>query len=208
MAEMERLLSEFIDAWNVGSRPAVRDFLDRAEPTERSELSEAIAAFLDVAPTPAYSEAAMRALHEEPAVAAATSAFENGGSRWPSLLPGWRKRAGLTIDELAGSVLTAAGLRSGDRTKAAGYLEAMESGELDGRRISSRLIDVLAGVLSVDRSDLQRAGTPAVSGTALMFRSEGGENADLAQQLEVLSEALTTTAPGHRDDVDELFLRL
>lgn len=209
MTDVDRLLSEFIDAWNHGLRPSVAELLDQGEdPSDRSALADAVTAFLDVAPTPDYDESALRQLRAEPAVIASTETFAGGGASWIRLLPRWRKHAGLSIDELADQVLSAAGLASGDHAKAVGYLRSMEDGELDDTRISRRLAGLLARALNVDLSDLRRTGTPVSSNAAAMFRADDGAD-DLAvyRFMEVVSEGLTSPAPaGDWDEVDELFL--
>lgn len=209
MSDIDRLLSEFIDAWNAGARPSARDYIDRADKgAERSELSAQISGFLDIAPTPPYDEATMRQLREESAVVAAAVVFAQAGSMWPSLLPRWRKRAGLTIDELAESLLSLAGIGSADRAKAAQYVNAMEGGELDSARTSRRVLDLIAQILRVEPGDLRRAGEPAGSAAAPVFRADSSVDHDAAKRLDVLADALVAPAStGDWDEVDELFLK-
>jgi hypothetical protein len=54
--DRDRILSEFIDAWNAGRRPDVDDYLARVDESERGELADALTAFLRFAPTPGYSD--------------------------------------------------------------------------------------------------------------------------------------------------------
>src|SRR4051812_45489291 len=120
MSDVDQLLSEFIDAWNAGTRPSARSFLDRVPDARmRSLLAEEISVFLDVAPTPPYSP---NQIGDEPALRAAAAAFERSGSAWPALLPRWRAAAGLTLEQLAERVLAMAGLGSDDRVKATSYV--------------------------------------------------------------------------------------
>ncbi|MBA2429886.1 MAG: hypothetical protein H0V55_09215, partial [Thermoleophilaceae bacterium] len=50
----DRLLSEFIDAWNAGRRPDAGSYLERAGPEAQADLADSIAAFVTWAPTPDY----------------------------------------------------------------------------------------------------------------------------------------------------------
>ena len=62
----DRVLSEFIDAWNAGRRPRVRDYLARLpDGPAREELADAITDWLSVAPAPAYSDRARREIRAE-----------------------------------------------------------------------------------------------------------------------------------------------
>ena len=64
----DRLLSEFIDAWNAGRRPKVDDYVERAPEGERDELAVLIGTFLEVAPTPAYSPEQRAEIRRDPLV--------------------------------------------------------------------------------------------------------------------------------------------
>src|SRR3954465_14628891 len=111
MTDVDVLLSRFIEEWNAGRRPSVEDYLDRTpQGPVRDDLADQISTFLTYAPTPRYDEAAMADLLEKPAVKAAATAFEAEGSAWRALLPRLRRRAGLSLSELAAEVLKAAGL--------------------------------------------------------------------------------------------------
>ena len=93
----DRVLSEFIDAWNAGRRPRVRDYLARLpDGPARDELADAITDWLSVAPAPAYSEGARREIRTEVA-----RTFE---------LARLRERAGFSVRELAARVARAFGL--------------------------------------------------------------------------------------------------
>jgi transcriptional regulator with XRE-family HTH domain len=177
----DRVLSEFIDAWNAGRRPRVRDYLARLpDGPERDELADAITDWLSVAPTPAYSEGTRGAIRAEVA-----RTFE---------LSRLRERAGFSPRELAARVAKAFGLSDVERTE--GYLARLEAGELDPSRVSRRLLDALAGLLG---------GTPALrpAGGAL-FRAEDAD-ATVRFDIELLSRAALSPAPSPMDELDRLF---
>ena len=53
----DRILSDFIDAWNAGRRPEVDDYVGRADEPDRAPLASDFVAFLAFAPTPEYDDA-------------------------------------------------------------------------------------------------------------------------------------------------------
>ena len=95
MTDHARLLSEFIDDWNAGLRPALDSFVSRAREDERAALEDGIAAFLETAPLPRYDEQALAALRSEPAVQALADAVRRQDP-WTELLPRLRRRRGLS----------------------------------------------------------------------------------------------------------------
>jgi hypothetical protein len=202
----DRVLSDFIDAWNAGRRPDVDEHLARVEPDRRDELASDIAAFLAFAPTPDYDDAAIAAIRAEPAVASAAAAAQGRGGLWPALLPRLRERAALSTAQLAAALVGALGLPADREPKTRGYLERLEAGELEPRALSGRLLDALGRLLGVPRDDLEAAG--AFGGPAAapaLFRAEGPAAEALREDLDVIADALAAPAGGEWDEVDELF---
>ena len=176
----DRLLSEFIDAWNAGRRPRVRDYLARLpDGPERDALAEAITDWLSVAPAPAYPDATRREIRADIAHVLA-----------PARL---RERSGLSVRELAARVARAFAVTDVERTEA--YLVRLEAGELEPSRVSRRLLDALAGLLGA---------TPVLRPGAALFRAEDAD-ASLRSDIERLSRAALTPAPAPMDELDRLF---
>ena len=206
MSTPDRILSEFVDAWNAGRRPRVEDFLARAAPARRAALAAALGDWLAVAPTPAYDDAALAGIRAEPVLLAVLAATAAGSGRWPELLPHLRGRAGLALRELAERVAAAVGL-PGEAPRTAAYLGRMERGELDAERVSRRLLDALGTALGVGADVLAEAGAPhpAPAGGAL-FRGESRHADAIAEELEALARAALRPAPPPLDALDRLFL--
>jgi hypothetical protein len=206
--ERERILSEFIDAWNAGRRPDVDEHIARAPARERSELAEELLAFLAFAPTPSYGEAELAAIRAEPIVTEALTAAGERGGLLPALLPRLRERSSLTTPELAAELVGALALAREREAKTAGYLERLEHGELEPARISRRVFDALARVLGVPRSELEGAGD--LSGwrapAAPVFRADQDAAEAVGPHLELLADALAAPGGAERDEVDDLFL--
>ena len=206
-ARLDKLLSEFIDAWNRAERPRVDDYLARAAPGERDELAERLDDWLLLAPTPEYGADALEAIRADPAFAGALAEIEAHPGAWPEVLPRLRERAGVRVRDLAGRVTAAFGL-SGQEERAEQYLERMERGELDPTRVSRRLLDFVGAALGVTGTDLARAGglrLAAAPGQA-MFRAEREAATRFEDDLEALSQAAMAPAPPPMDELDRLFV--
>lgn len=204
MSEVDRLLSEFVDAWHAGERPRVEAFLDRAPAGQADELADLIEAFLDVAPTPDYSQETLAELMREPAVLASVEALEGRAGLWPSLLPRLRRRARLRRDQVVDGVVEQLGIE-GKEAKAAQYVHELEAGTLATAGVSRRVIEALAGVLGTSAEELERAAD--FEG----LRVAGAEPAFLrappdAEAPELRVDRRRQPAETEWDEVDRLFL--
>ena len=210
--DRDRILSEFIDAWNAGSRPDVDDYLARAPAEEQAELADQLLSFLTFAPTPSYDDDALAAIRAEPIVAAALAAPTQRGGLLPGLLTSLRERFSMTTPQLASELLAALNLPSDKQSKTAAYLERLERGELEPARVSRRVFDALARVFEIPRSQLEGAGDlsrwrPAPAPAAApVFRADKDAARAVGAHLDVLADALQAPGGGERDEVDDLFL--
>jgi transcriptional regulator with XRE-family HTH domain len=191
MSTHEQVLSEFIDAWNQGRRPRVRDYLARLpDGPERDALADQIMSWLEVAPTPAYDEDIRSQIRSDPIVAGALA----------GPVPALRARAGLSISELAARLIDRLSLDRRDTARAAGYLEQLERGSLDPSRLSRRLLDALDALLGVPGElTVLRPATGAI------FRAESDAADRVRDDIEVLSRAALSPAPPPMDELDRLF---
>lgn len=204
MTDLDRLLSEFVDAWNTAEQPPVEEYLRRAG-DQSDELAELISAFLDVAPPPAYSAEALLDLKSNPAVRISVDALTGESGLLPSLLPRLRDRARLRRDEVVARLAQALGL-AGEEERTARYLHGLEAGTLASAGVSRRVFDALAGVLGARADELERAADvpglsmPEAAG-AYLRAAPGTEpaEADASRRLE-LPEA------EEWDELDRLFL--
>ena len=205
-ADLDRVLSEFMDAWNAGRRPDVEDYLERVAPEQRRELADEITNWLTWAPAPDYDEATYERIRVDPLVREVVAAVDRPAGLWPSLLPRLRARARLSVADVATAISKALGI-AGREEKAARYLQEMESGTLEPSGVSRRVLDALARVLGVAGSDLEAAGdlgwTPRPSATLL--RADPGVGEETTQHLEILAEAMAAPSEEPWDEVDELF---
>ena len=195
MSTTDQVLSAFIDEWNAGRRPRVREYLNRVpEGPARDELAEQISTWLEIAPTPDYDDAARAAIRAEPVVEHVLSAVGDDAGLWPAVLPRLRARQGLSIAQVAASLVQRFGLRGADEPRTATYLERLERGDLAPARVSRRLLDALGELLGASPGTLADAGTygrglrPAASGGAL-FRASREAPPLFAADIEALSQA-------------------
>lgn len=208
--DRDRILSEFIDDWNAGRRPDVDDYLARVPEGERDELADQLMSFLTFAPTPEYSDEALKAIRAEPIVAEALSASEGRAGVLPSLLVRLRARVGLSNAEVASSLVQSLELGEERAPKTAAYLQRLEEGDLEPSRVSVRVFDALARLFGVPRSELEGAGdlggwaAPAAPAAAFRASDEAADAA--APHLDLLAKGLTTPGEAARDEVDDLFL--
>jgi hypothetical protein len=209
--DRDRVLSEFIDAWNAGERPDVDDYLARVPAEQQGELADQLLSFLSFAPTPSYDESALAAIRAEPPVAAALAAPGRRGGLLPSLLTSLRERLSLTTPELAGALVTTLELAPDTQAKTTSYLQRLEQGELEPGGVSRRVFDALARVLGVPRDELEGAGDISSWGTRApmaspVFRADEDAAQAVSRHLDVLADALEAPGGAGRDEVDDLFL--
>ncbi len=198
-----RLLSAFIDAWNAGERPRVDDYLAQEAEADREDLAAGIATFLSVAPTPQFSAKALGALFADPQVKQLEQLPSEHGL-WPATLPRLRREARLRRDELVRRLADALGV-SDREAKVARYYHGLETGTLEPRGVSDRVINALASILRVDADELAEAGR--LSGFARATpRTAFGRSYSLSDAASALPASVTRAAAEEEwDEVDELF---
>lgn len=208
--DRDRILSEFIDAWNAGRRPEVDEYLVRADESERDELAGELTAFLRFAPTPEYSEESLAEIRADPIVAEALAAARGRAGMLPSLIVRLRTRLGLSNADVAGELVRAFDLPENRAPKTESYLDRLERGELEPSRISARVFEALARLFGVPRSELEGAGdvggwaAPAAPAAAFRASDEAADAA--APHLDLLARGLATPGGENRDEIDDLFL--
>ena len=147
MTSPEQLLEEFIGAWNAGERPRVEDYLERAPADQRERVAGLINAFLDQAPTPAFSQKTFNEITNEPTVAELTALVDSRAGFWPSLLPRLRRRAELTRDQVVERLAAALGV-SGKEAKVKLYYHQMEVGTIDPAGVSEKVLQALSKIFA------------------------------------------------------------
>lgn len=204
MSTTDQLLGQFIEAWNAGERPDVREFLARAGDDDRAQLAELLSAWLELAPTPAWDEATLERISAEPALRAALDAAGTEPVPVGEQVLSLRERAGLGVAEVGRRLARLFEL--GDEARTTAYLEDLERGALDPGGLSRRLLAGLAAILGADRDEL--TFQPAMSSGQTFFRAEGDADEWFADGIDALSRAALSPAPasGPLDELDLLFV--
>lgn len=204
---IDQALGEFIEAWKAGRRPDVDDCLARVPEGERDELAAALSTWLEIAPTPDYDEAALAQIAAEPALAAALDAAALDDLPVAGRVRTLRERAGLSLTDLAASVVERFKLGAPDaESRTAGYLEELEREELNPARLSRRLVEGLAAVLGARPDALAAWGAPPPAPGVVYQRSEEHAGDAFVEEIEALSDAAMASAPKELDEIDRLFL--
>ncbi len=201
MSSVEQLYGDFVDAWNSGKRPDVTEYLQQASADERDELAQKLDMWLQIAPTPDYDEATLDAIRSEPVLMAALADAESLEAPLAERVRSFRERAGLSLAAFAGAVADRVKVPADD--KLSGYLTQLETGDLDERRLSQRLLDAFADALGVRPGAL----APAPAAGQSFFRADEDADLEIAASLTALTEAAFAPEPGaEMDEVDRLFL--
>jgi hypothetical protein len=209
MADVERLLHEFIAADRAGPDPEPADYLRRARGTDRAELGALIDRYLARAPRRAFDEAAFAASRARTVRDELVHALAGGSGLWPTLLPRLRHRAQLKRAELVRRLSADLGA-AGSEEKVGAYYHAMEQGLLPAAGVSDRVLEALGRIVGETTAALRQAGdgltgAPGGAGTpAPTFARVATPDARYDEQ-EPAGGPPPAEAPGERDFVDELF---
>jgi len=202
---IEQIVGEFTDAWREGRRPSAAEYIARASPDERDEVAQLINEWLLIAPDPDYDAPALAELRAHPAVIAALAAGAEQDQPVAVRVRSLREQAGLAVAALAERLGVRFGV--GDSARTAVYIERLEAGELDERRLSRRLLAALAEAFAVDPGRL----APAPAAAHAWFRA--ADDADLetiTTEMQALLAAAMAPAPSpdseeEMDELDRLF---
>jgi len=205
MTSIEKVLGEFVEAWNAGRRPDVDDYLARVAPGDRESLVDELRLWLEVAPSPDYDAATLADIARDPALMAALAAGVEAAAPWPVRVRRLRENAGLAIEQVAERIAAVVGAPQEAR-RAARYLDQLEHDELDERRVSERLVSALAAVLGADRAELLPHWRPSPAIQLYRLEDRTLDEPRLRRQFDALSLAATSPATVKLDEIDRLFL--
>ena len=210
MADVDKLLSEYIAEHRAGGRADPIEYLDRLRGTDRDELALLIDAYLARSPGRQWDAEAFTGSVPERLAEGLTRSLEGASGLWPTILPRLRDRAKVTRTDLTRQLAESLGFANREQ-KVASYYHEMEQGLLPSEGVSSRVLEALGGIVGGSAEFLRQAGEPLGTG-----RSRAGDDAVYARRAhpDERFEAAGTTAemrlpaePAERewDEVDELF---
>jgi hypothetical protein len=207
MSDVERLFSQYIAEHRAGGDADPSEYLARASPAQRRELSTLIDAYLVRAPRQPFDEARFRGSSAERTVDELERAIVGQAGLWPALLPGLRDRAGLKRSELVERLANALGFGE-RRDKVAGYYHEMEQGLLPARGVSDRVLEALGQIVGESAEALREAGQslraappPIPPAAPAAFARRAYSDAEASGEP-VAAQGIPA---GEWDEVDELF---
>lgn len=208
MAELERLLTEFVEHHLAGEDPDPWSYIEQLSGEEREELEELIDAYFVGAPPRSWDADAYKGSSAERIADTLDRSFRGQAGLWPAVLPRLRDRARLTRGALVERLAEALGV--GNRSdKVAAYYHEMEQGILPSTGVSVRVLDALAGIVGASAEALRRAGQP-LSGeppegaAAAVFTRKAMPAPEYGAPAEAM-KAHEEDRQAEWDEVDELF---
>ncbi len=159
----ETLFTEYVIAHQAGDVDPV-PFLDRAADGEQEVLTILIDAYLVQAPGKVWDPAAFKGSPAQRMVEPMTLALGGVSGAWPVVLPSLRDRARIKRRDLAEKLATGLGFPKTTKVVEE-YYHAMEHGDLPSEGVSSKVLEVLGGLLGTDPESLRREGDLFLGGS-------------------------------------------
>jgi hypothetical protein len=206
MAEVDRLLRDYIARFESGGFADPREFLSKLEDRDRSELAALIDGYLEhAAPPKDWDPEAFEGSLAQRAVAQLAEQWSGGDL--PRELVALRTERKLKRSELIAKLAEALGVTA-KQEKVALYYHRMEHGLLPAEGISGRVFDALATLLGTSAEALRRAASPSgASEDAATFARLARPDATKLETFDALEGAPSPERESEDwDEVDRLFL--
>ena len=211
MADVEKLLSEYIAEHRAGGEADPLEYLDRVEGADRAELTELIDAYLVRSPGRDWDPEAFKGSAAEQVADGIARSLQGASGWWPMVLPRLRDRARLTRRQLVERLSAALGVAGGEE-RVADYYHAMEQGTLASGGVSERVLDALAELYGGSAHLLRQLGEPlgegrGPAGAPAMARThtDSGYAVEASAEDREGARSEPVAPAGERDEIDELF---
>ena len=207
MADVEKLLQEFIRQDRTGGLADPLEFLRRVRGADRAELEALIDGYLTHAPRQVPAPETYSGSLAEQIVEQLTPSLAGVSGLWPTVLPELRNSARIKRSEIVKRLASALGV--GDREeKVAGYYHQMEAGTLPSEGVSERVLEALGSIVGTTAERLRSMGQALEPGGG--DAEEAVVFARMARPAEALEERAAVepaqaAEPPEWDEVDELF---
>jgi hypothetical protein len=203
MTDVERLLSEYKQAYRSGGEADPRPYLARASGrVDRELLAGLIDAYLSQAERRPFDAAAFGSSRAAALAEDVQRSLAGAGGLWPALLPRLRGQARLRRAELVAQLAARLGAQS-QRDKVGLYYHQMEQGLLPEPGVSDTVLEALGKIVGYTAEALRKAGQlpapgpPRTDEGAVFARATYGEPAAAPAEPERQAEEW--------DEVDRLF---
>jgi hypothetical protein len=209
MADVEKLLSDYIAEHRAGGKADPLEYLEKVEGTDRAELAELIDGYLARSPGRKWDPEAFKGSPAERLTDNLIRAFEGPAGLWPVVLPRLRDRARVKRDDLVARLAAALGA-AGKEEKVGAYYHEMEAGLLASKGVRSNVLEALGEIVGASGEFLRRAGEPLGEGVpedapGAVFARMARPQSEYAEEVAGEARALPSAAPEEWDEVDELF---
>ena len=144
-------------------RPTRATYLARAGDADRAELAALIDGYLARSPGREWDAEAYKGSAAERVAESVGRSLLGSSGMWPAVLPRLRHQAKLTRKQVVERLSAALGA-GGREAKVASYYHEMEHGELDSRRVSTRVLAALGEIYGTTAEKLREIGEPQGSG--------------------------------------------
>jgi hypothetical protein len=158
MADVEKLLHEFIAADRETGPADPLEYLRRVEGTDRAELEALIDGYLARAPRRSFDRAAFAGSPARAVAEELGRSLGGASGTWPALLPRLRHRARLRRADVVRRLAEELGAAEPQIAKVARYYHEMEQGTLPAAGVSDRALEALGRVVGVTAERLREAG--------------------------------------------------
>jgi len=207
MADVDKLLHEFIAEDRAGGTADPLEYLQRVEGTDRAELEALIDGYLARAPRRPFDRAEFVRSPARTVAEELGRALGGASGTWPALLPRLRHRAELRRTEVVARLADELGAGRDQAGKVARYYHQMEQGTLPAAGVSDRVLEALGRVVGVSAERLREAGggargTPPAAAAAGAFARVGSPD---PQYVDAEDRMAAAPPDEPRDEIDALF---
>jgi hypothetical protein len=207
MADVAKLLQDFIAEDRTGGPADPLDYLQRVEGSERAELETLIDGYLARAPRRTFDRAAFASSPARAVAEELGRALGGASGTWPALLPRLRHRAQLRRADVVVRLAHELEAKPEQVHKVAGYYHQMEHGTLPASGVSDRVLEALARIVGDTADRLREAGRgglglPPAATAASAFARVGTPDPQYVEAEELMAPASPAEPP---DDIDALF---
>ena len=207
MADVDRLLQDFIAEDRGGGPADPLAYLARVDGGDRAELEALIDGYLARAPRRPFDRAAFAGSPARAVTEELGRALGGASGTWPALLPRLRHRARLRRSEVVARLADELDATPEQAGRIARYYHRMEHGTLPAAGVSDRVLEALGRVVGVTAARLREAGqggagAPPAVAAAAAFARVGSPDPQYVE-AEDLRAGRSPSEPA--DEIDALF---